>query len=254
MKTQNSLKTILNKALSRYEQFHASTKIKKQKRQLEYSKWPKSWKTVYFKSYPRLDEIVLPKPDLKSTISLKEVLFKRKSSRGFSKEPLSMAKLSTLLFYSAGMKNSSPPLIGRFYPSAGARYPLEVYIIALNTDIPKGVYHYYVKNHSLEELIILKKFQYKDYFIQKDLARSGCIILITGVFKRTTVKYGDRGYRHILQEAGHLAQNLYLLSSALNLSCCATGGYIDSKLEELLDIDGVDESVIYAIAVGNSQQ
>ena len=66
------------------------------------------------------------------------------------------------------------------------------------------------------------------------------------------MKYGDRGYRHVLAEAGHLAQNLYLISSALGLSCCAMGGYYDEEINNLLDIDGVGESIVYILAIGNS--
>ena len=70
------------------------------------------------------------------------------------------------------------------------------------------------------------------------------------MFKRTILSYGDRGYRHILVEAGHLGQNIYLNSVALGLSCCAIGGYIDDKLNSLIDVDGLNESVVYVLAVG----
>ena len=90
-----------------------------------------------------------------------------------------------------------------------------------------------------------------DQFNQKWIKKSAMLIIVTAIFERTTTKYGDRGYRHILTEYGHIAQNVYLLSSAFGLGCCSIGGFIDNGLNKLLDIDPVDESVIGVIAVGS---
>ena len=73
---------------------------------------------------------------------------------------------------------------------------------------------------------------------------------MTAVFSRNQMKYGERGYRYVLLEAGHIGQNMYLNAAALSLKCCALGGTIDSKLEKFLDIDGITESVVYAVAFG----
>lgn len=248
-----TLNNLLQKPTSLHEKFHNKTKLRKLPRSILNSKfWPKNWKTVYFKGYPRLDEIILPKPALSTKVSLKEALLKRKSTRIFSNKPLSINTLGALLFYCAGMKNNKSPFYGRFYPSGGARYPLEVYIVSLNTGLPKAIYHYYLKNHSLEKLLTFKKINFSKYFInQKLFSRAACIIIITAVFKRNTIKYGDRGYRLVLLEAGHLAQNFYLLSTALNVACCALDGYADNEVNKLLDIDGVTESVVYALALGS---
>lgn len=248
-----SLNEIIGSRLFLSESFHNKTKIGKTRTEISPEKWPDTWKTIYFKSYPRFDEIILPNPSLSSTTSLKHGLINRQSNRNFSRKPLELSTLSTLIYYSAGVKDKKLQSFSRFYPSAGGRYPLETYLISLNTDIPKGVYHYYLKNHSLEELLTFAKFDFDKYFVpQKWIKKTACFIIIAAVFKRMTIKYGDRGYRHVLAEAGHLAQNFYLVSAALSLSCCAIGGYIEHKLEELLDIDGVDESVVYVLAIGNS--
>ena len=162
-----------------------------------------------------------------------------------------MVKISNLLYYSAGLRSKNSSMVGnRFYPSGGARYPLEVYLLPINTVLPPKIYHYYPKNHSLECLFPLKNFSFKNYFNQPWLSHSAFLIIITAVFKRTMVKYGDRGYRHILLEAGHLGQNFYLTSAGLNLGCCAIGGYYDQRLEKLLQIDGVKESIVYVLAFG----
>lgn len=234
--------------------FHQKTKIEKFDNINSFKKFRRAT-GASFKSYPRLDEIILPKPDLPPRVSVKDALLLRQSSRNFSKKPITQDTLSTLLFYSAGLKNKKPPFYGRFYPSAGARYPLEVYLISLNTQVPRGLYHYYLKNHSLEELLTFDKFDFKSYFHpdQEWLLQSSCLIIITAMFKRIYKTYKDRGYRYILFEAGHLAQNFYLISTSLNISCCAMCGFKDDELNRLLDIDGTNESVLYVLAFGNPE-
>ncbi|MBM3712971.1 MAG: SagB/ThcOx family dehydrogenase, partial [Actinobacteria bacterium] len=179
-----------------------------------------------------------------------DALIQRKSSRIFTKR-LSLSQIGTLLYYSSGInknKHFNEPY--RFYPSAGARYPLELYIISLRSNLPSGLYHYYVKNHSLEVLLRMEKFDFNKYLLQKAFNKCSVLIIITAVFQRNLMKYGDRGYRYILIEAGHVGQNIYLLSSALNLNCCAVGGFVDDSLNNLLHIDGLHESVLYVFAVG----
>lgn len=234
-----------------FEKFHKETILKNSLlEELPKSKWPKEWTEVYFKAYGRMKEIPLPRPKLED-VSIKKLLFQRKSTREFSHTSVYLQKLSSLLYFSCGLKNNSPPFVAnRFYPSGGARYPLEIYLLSLKTELPTGLYHYYVKNHSLEELSLFNKPDLYRYFRQKWTSRASLFILISAVFKRSTVKYGDRGYRHTLIEAGHVGQNIYLLSEALQLSCCAIGGFSDNELNKLLDIDGIDETVIYAFAIG----
>ena len=82
------------------------------------------------------------------------------------------------------------------------------------------------------------------------IEKAGCLIVLTAVFKRNSIKYGDRGYRHIISEAGHIGQNFYLLASALGMGICGIGGYVDDTINKFLDIDGVDESVVYLLAAG----
>lgn len=252
-KAKITVKQLLDKELEAYEKFHKRTMFKSiSNLLLDPKKWPESWKVVYYKAYSRFPEYILPPPSINLGSSLQEALVRRQSKRRFSDIPLTHKQLSNLLYYSAGIKNIRfPNQIGRFYPSGGARYPMELYVLSLNSAIPKGIYHYYLKNHSLERLQLVDKFPLLQYFGQKWVSQASCVLLLTAVFKRTTIKYGDRGYRHILVEAGHLGQNIYLLSSALNINCCALGGYVDYKLNDLLNIDTSEEVVIYALAIGN---
>lgn len=251
MKKYNRLKLLLNKPITLYERFYEKLKIKKFQPLLPSHLWPKEWKDIYFKGYARLNENFLPRPIIPDNISFRKVLSKRQTTRKFSKKKLPIDIISNLLYYSAGLKqNKELWCTSRFYPSSGARYPLEVYILTLNTDLPKNVYHYYLKNHSLEELVSLAKVDITKFFNQSWVAHASCLILITAIFRRTTVKYGDRGYNYTLIEAGHLGQNFYLVSQALGIGCCAIGGFSENNLNKILDIDGIKESVIYVLAMG----
>lgn len=242
-----NINTLLNIPSSISEKFHQKTKIYSLIKSSDNPKnWPKEWKTIYYKGYPRLKEIKLLPPEFPNKTTLKKVLLNRISTRKFSNQPITIKQLSSLLYFSAGIKENN-----RFYPSAGARYPLEIYIVSLNIQgLSPGIYHYYLKSHSLEYLSNLKKFNLNECFDQSWTRKVSCFIIITAIFKRTTIKYGDRGYRYILIEVGHLGQNIYLNCEALNLGCCAIGGFVDDKLNDLLDIDGLNESAIYVFAIG----
>ena len=142
----------------------------------------------------------------------------------------------------------------RAQPSGGARFPIEVYPILFRSgeDLSAGLYHYNVKYHKLDVLWD-REFGDKvinDIFIYpwvKDVALG---LVMTSVFWRNQNKYGERGYRQILLEAGHIGQNVYLVSEALGLKCCALAGTRDENLEKLIDIDGITESVVYTLVIG----
>lgn len=261
----------MNYSISKF--FHQATKAEYKKEIGKITNpqtWPKEWLTIYFKEYPRLPRIFLPAPELirneisdneerELDSSLKEVLLKRKSEREFNGEPISLRDLSQLLFYSAGIiekKEENWNKTRRTYPSAGGRFPLEIYLFNLQTskELKKGIYHYNVKEHSLEKLLedenLIEKI-YPEAIWQDMIKKASMVLVISAVFERNTMKYKDRGYRYILFEAGHLGQNIYLVSRALNFKCCALGGFDDDKLNELLDIDGENEAVLYVFALGN---
>lgn len=238
------------------EKFHEETKIVKKGKTTPLSSWPQAWRTIYTKGYPRLDSIKLEKEfSSKMKTSFDKVLYNRKSTRDFKSKLLTTKELSTLLYFSSGVRSivkNDWNTSRRFYPSGGARFPLEAYVILYNnTELEKGVYHYNVRHHSLE---ILKKGDYlnelKKGLDPPWLKDANMAILTTAVFGRNQIKYGDRGYRLILAESGHLAQNVYLIAASLNMGCCALGGYIDFAINDLLDIDGVNESVLYATVIG----
>ena len=230
------------------ETFNEKTKIEKYDVFDENFNYPLSWKIVHFKEYPRFKKYKFKITNL-SNLDFQKLLKQRSSKREFVKRSLSFSEVSNILYWSAGMKKD----FTRFYPSAGGRYPLEVYIVALNVEsLEQGIYHFNVKKNFLE--LILKGNFIEEIFRlsgnQEWVKDCGIVILISAVFGRTKIKYGERGYRYILMEAGHLAQNLYLVSEALNLGCCAIGGFLDDEINKLLDIDGKKESVIYLCGIG----
>ena len=216
--------------------------------------WPKEWKTTYYKSYPRFEKISLPAA--KPTGEFSQLLEKRMSRKNFDKTPVSLEQLSALLRYSCGITRSYEKLEWhlRAQASGGALYPIEVYplVLAGSDELPAGIYHYAVRDHALD-VLWQRPFSQKDIgelFSYEWVREASCVLLMTAIFRRNQQKYGERGYRYILIETGHIGQNLYLTSGGLGLKCCALGGTRDAALEKLIDIDGVTESVIYSVAVG----
>lgn len=212
-----------------------------------------------FKEYPDATTVVLPRP-MHLDVELQKVLTKRHSTRDFAAGNIPITHLSTLLFLSAGITTEKPGTHSssawsetrRSYPSAGARYPIELYAIVLQQHEPMhGVYHYNVKSHSLELLRggdfsrELKQITGEDW-----IADAQCVIALTAVFHRTTGRYDGRGNRYIWIEAGHVMQNICLVSQALNLGSCPIGSFTDSQIDALLGINGQDEGVLYLAAVG----
>ncbi len=213
--------------------------------------WPDEWKTTHYKKY-NLDTIALI--DYSTEADLLETIRTRRSGRSYSRKPLDRDSLSMLLKYSCGIVREDEHARTRAQPSGGARFPIEIYpfIFSGSEEIPSGIYHYDVKEHMLD-VLSQRLFSPDDvaalmrYGFAKD---ASCAIIMTAVFARTQVKYRERGYRFVLLEAGHIGQNLYLVSNALNLSCCAMGGTNDMEIEKMLEIDGVTESVVYGLLIG----
>lgn len=217
--------------------------------------WPDEWKTTYYKIYPRLAKIKLS--HLERKFDLFEAIRKRASRREMAGGKIDSEELSLLLKYSCGItRKTEEGTSRRAHPSGGARFPIETYCLVVRPGkgLEPGLFHYDIKNHQLDTLW-KKKFTREDldkiatYEFVKD---ASLIIFLTAVFWRNQIKYGQRGYRFILQESGHIGQNIYLVSEALNLKCCGLGGFriSDEQIEEILDIDGVVESLVYAVAVG----
>ncbi|MEX2028506.1 MAG: SagB/ThcOx family dehydrogenase [Candidatus Curtissbacteria bacterium] len=188
---------------------------------------------------------------------LQSTLTNRSSYRNFSQKPVNLAQLSEILYFSAGLTQTPNQKIEssrRPYPSAGAKYPLEIYpLVMVNSNtLKKGLYHYNVIEHSLE--ILLQPLASKDtniWMSQKWFRKASIILIVTSVSERNTKKYGPRGIGYSLIEAGHLGQNVYLTAEKLGIGCSAIGELKEKKVIKLLDLNPDEEIPIYYLALGN---
>ena len=219
---------------------------------LDKGQWPAEWSVTSYKEYPRFGKIALGDTNVAS--DLFEVIRKRSSKRDFSGKPFSKDQLSILLKYACGIVSEVGGGHHRAQPSGGGRYPIEVYpvVFAGSEEIPAGLYHYGVKRHELD-VLWQRAFTKDDIaaFFTYPWAQDATLgIFLTAVFNRNQMKYGERGYRQILIEAGEIVQNIYLVSTALGLKCCAIDGVREPDIEKLLDVDGITESVVTSLVLG----
>ena len=193
--------------------------------------------------------IKLPEPDHHGEVSVEEALLERRSIRDYTGESLTMGEVSQLLWASQGITDSRGL---RTAPSAGALYPLEVYVVVGDVvNLSKGVYRYDPVEHALIKVL--------DGDARKELAgaalgqeyvEKGAIdVVFTAVYERTTKKYGDRGIRYVHMEVGHAAQNLYLQAAALGLGTVTIGAFYDGDIRKVLNLPP-GESPLYIMPVG----
>jgi SagB-type dehydrogenase family enzyme len=213
------------------------------------------WQNVpeTYKVYRDCRRLKLPAAEIQSSVAFDIVLRHRKSIRRFTKKPVSLEQLSYLLWAATGIQRLEDGYEFRTAPSAGALYPIETYIVANNVEgLAQGVYHYAVKDHSLEEL---KVGDYSRCIAAAALGQSVCseaaaVFIWTAVFNRSKWKYGQRAYRYIYLDAGHIGSNLTLSAVSLGLGSCQIAAIYDDEVNKMLDLDGIEESAIYMSVVG----
>ena len=194
-------------------------------------------------------QIELPEPRVDGDVSLEQCLIKRRSVRDYSGKPLALAEVSQLLWAAQGITADRGY---RTAPSAGALYPLEVYVIAGNVeDLTAGIYRYNPQKH---ELIMTAagdiRAQLSSAALEQTAVKDGAIGLVfTAVYQRTTKKYGDRGIRYVHMETGHAAQNVCLQAAAMGLGVVTIGAFHDDQISTLLNLPE-DEVPLYIIPVG----
>ena len=207
-----------------------------------------------YKSYPSSKTVQLPSQHQQPTILFTEVLQRRKSIRAFSTQPLSKVDLAFLLWASTGIQRTENGYEFRTAPSAGALYPIETYIAVNNVeDVEKGIYHYNIKNHLLEEI---KTGNFGNDLAhaaldQKMCATASVVFIWTAVFGRSKWKYSQRAYRYIYLDAGHVAQNLALAAASITCGSCQVGAFFDDEINSIVGIDGTEESSILLSVVGH---
>ncbi len=193
--------------------------------------------------------ITLPEPNYESEISIEEAILKRRSIRSYNDQPLSLQDVSQLLWAAQGITD---PGGLRAAPSAGATYPLEIYIVVSDVEgIDEGIYRY--KPHQHEIVKVLDGQHREDLasaaLNQRFIAEAPINIVITAIYERTTNRYGDRGIRYVHMEAGHAAQNIYLQTVSLNMGTVVVGAFHDDRVADILALpDG--ETPLYIMPVG----
>lgn len=216
-----------------------------------------------FKCYPSCEIIDLSTyEEFKPEYNFFEILTKRRTIRDYDKDyKISLNEIALLLFNSYGVTHKIKLLqdikghIGlRNVPSGGALYPLEIYIVVFNAHIPSGLYHYRSDKNFLEKIKegnyvddLLKIIQVEPYVNMKS---SSMLIITTGIIERVLIKYGERGYRFLMQESGFVGQTISLLAESINLGSCMLGGYNDDKVNSFLGVDGVFETINNIIVIG----
>jgi SagB-type dehydrogenase family enzyme len=200
--------------------------------------------------------LALPPPK-RSEATLAEALRGRRSQRSFGSGGLTLCELATVLDAAYGVTRpatADDPQPLRTVPSGGALYPLEVYAVLARVEgAETGLYHLDPLRQTLEVLSLGPSplAALKEAAVYPEIVE-GCAVtlLVTGMFWRSRFKYGLRGYRFTLLEAGHLVQNVVLMCAALELAAVPIGGFYDRPVDELLGADGVNESIVYAVCLG----
>jgi len=206
-----------------------------------------------FKQYADAEKIKLP-TDWKIDKGLQQVLQYRRSHRRYTEAPLSMEDIAVLLWASQGISARAGNFFFRTAPSAGALYPVETYLsIQKVQSLSSGLFHFQAAEFCLERLtdVSAGKNVAAAALGQDFLAGAGVVFIWTAILRRNFSKYGHRGLRYVMMDAGHICQNLLLAAEALGLGACPVAAFYDDTLNELLGIDGKEETVIYLAAVGS---
>jgi len=193
--------------------------------------------------------IPLPSPVSTGMLSVESALLSRRSVRNFSPQSLTLAEVAQLLWAAQGITG---PGGTRTAPSAGARYPLELYLVTGNVSaLAKGVYRYQPRGHSL---IRLADGDQRAALAAAALGQdwvneAAAVIVVAAAHERTTRRYGQRGVRYVHMEAGHAAQNIHLQAVALNLGTVVVGAFDDDEVKKIVNLSG-DEQPLCLLPIG----
>jgi len=200
----------------------------------------------------------LPMPQTKGNISVEEALQSRRSRRQFIDKEISAEQLSQVLWSAYGITkpmNNPPFLRGgmRTAPSAGALFPLEIYVLVGKViGIEPGFYRYISQENKIVRLIDkdLRAELCTAAYNQKMVKDAPAVLFYSAIYSRCTQKYGDRGReRYVCMDLGHSAENVYLQVEALNLGTCAIGAFVDKAIADLLKLDK-EEEPLYIMPFG----
>ena len=180
------------------------------------------------------ENVALPEPSVTGSNSLEQLLAQRRSIRDYQTATLKLAEIGQLLWAAQGITH----LQGlRTAPSAGALYPLELYVVTGRIEgLAQGVYHYDPGHHQLTKTVDgdLRDALARAALSQGWIKPAPAIIVFTADYERTTRKYGKRGIHYVHIEVGHAAQNLFLQSESLGLATVVVGAFNDDEVARVL--------------------
>ena len=193
--------------------------------------------------------IRLPEPRHDGAVSVEHALLNRRSVRNYKNKPLTLAEISQLVWAAQGITNHRGY---RTAPSAGALYPLELYIAAGNVDdLTAGIYKYLFHDHALVQTVAGDKRTELSHaaLSQGSIARAPAVLLFCAVYSRITGKYGNRGIQYTFMEIGHAAQNVCLQAVAMGMGTVVIGAFRDNEVKLIANLTP-DEEPTYLIPVG----
>ena len=233
--------------------FQQETKYHREKMAGGFLDWRK--KPEEFKEYPRdIQRFSLRDGNKGGGDPLWEVMARRRSVRDFLPKDIFLEELSQLIWATQGITGSAYGFRLRVTPSAGALYPIETYIVVNRVvGLSPGSYHFNVKENQLEQLAVGDfRVNIAASALDQSMAREAAVVFVwTAVVERTKWKYRERGYRYLYLDAGHIGQNLYLAAISLGLGCCTIGAFYDDEVNQLIGVDGQQETAVYLGAVGH---
>ncbi len=180
--------------------------------------------------------VSLPDPETDGNVSVESAIRERRSAREYTGEPLTLAETGQLLWAAQGLTSRDGL---RSAPSAGALYPLEVYVVAGKVEsLPAGVYRYLPRGHRLRHVADgdLRESLAAAALNQSWVRRAPAVLVIAGVYERSAKKYGRRAPRYTHIEVGHVAQNIYLQAVARDLGTVIVGAFRESEVRQLLEL------------------
>ncbi len=187
------------------------------------------------------DSIALPAPACEGGVSVEQAFLERRSVREYRDEPLTLAEVSQLLWAAQGITH---PGGLRTAPSAGALYPLEIYLLAGEvTGLEPGLYHYEPDGHTLRLVLEgdLRRELSRAALDQSPVLDAPAVIVIAAVYERTKVKYGERGVQYVHIEVGAASENVYLQAASLGLGTVFIGAFRDEEVREVLRLDANEQ-------------
>ncbi|MCC6165986.1 MAG: SagB/ThcOx family dehydrogenase [Caldilineaceae bacterium] len=179
---------------------------------------------------------MLPTPAYRSETSLEQALLQRRSVRAYQDAPLRLAEIAQLLWAAQGVTH---PEGYRTAPSAGALYPIEVYLVAGEVDgCAPGLYHYQPQQHRLAAVALgeWRAALSSAALDQESVRDAPAAVVLTAVAGRTTPRYAERGIQYIHMEVGSVAQNIYLQAAALGLGTVFVGAFDDEAVRQVLNL------------------